>query len=250
MPPLPCRSFRLRPKAGAGCQSRSRARRRKPFPLRLLHSMQPAPQGKPNGGHGGLCRLLHPKLRGKHALRRRTGWPACCGQDSFPPPARRTRAGGFTKPRPPPARVCLPAASGHSVSQNRARLRLGPACPPQAGILLRKTALASGWGLLARCKREFCFTKPRPPPAGVCLPAARGHSASQNRARLRLGPACPLQAGILLRKTAPASGWGLLARCKRAFCFAKPQNPLFSKNNAAVYVESPSGGNAALHGFG
>ena len=140
LPPLPCRSFRLRPKAGAGCQSRSRARRRKPFPLRLLHSMQPAPQGKPNGGHGGLCRLMHPKLRGKHALRRRTGLPACRGQDSFPPPARRTRAFCFTKPRPPPARVCLPAARGHSAWQNRARLRLGPACPLHAGILLRKTA--------------------------------------------------------------------------------------------------------------
>ena len=62
------------------------------------------------------------------------------------------------------------------------------------------------------------------------LSAARGHFASQNCACLRQGSACPLHAGILLRKTAPASGRGLLARCMRAFCFAKPQNPLFSKN--------------------
>ena len=116
----------------------------------------------------GLCRLLHPKLRGKHALRRRSGWPAHRGQESFPPPAR--------------------------------------------------------------CTRAFCFAKPRLPPAGVCLPAASGHFASQNRACLRQGSACPPHAGILLRKTAPASGRSLLARCKRAFCFAKPQNPLFSKN--------------------
>ena len=58
-----------------------------------------------------------------------------------------------------------------------------------------------------------------PPDKLACVPRSRQFSA-----------ACPLHAGILLRRTAPASGRGLLARCMRAFCFAKPQNPLFSKN--------------------
>ena len=58
-----------------------------------------------------------------------------------------------------------------------------------------------------------------PPDRLACVPRSRQFSA-----------ACPLHAGILLRKTAPASGRGLPARCMRAFCFAKPQNPLFSKN--------------------
>ena len=140
-----------------------------------------SPQGKANGGHGWLCRLPHPKLRGKAALCRRTGWPACHSQENLLPPARRKRAFCFAKPRLPPAGVCLPAACGHFASQSRACLRQGSACPLQAGILPRKAAPASGRGLPARCMRAFCFAKPRLPPAGVCLPAACGHFASQNR---------------------------------------------------------------------
>ena len=78
-----------------------------------------SPQGKANGGHGWLCRLPHPKLRGKAALCRRTGWPACHSQENLLPPARRKRAFCFAKPRLPPAGVCLPAACGHFASQNR-----------------------------------------------------------------------------------------------------------------------------------
>ena len=46
-------------------------------------------------------------------------------------------------------------------------------------------------GLRAAVKTIFCR-----------LSAARGHFASRNRACLRQGSACPLHAGILLRKTA------------------------------------------------
>ena len=149
------------------------------------------------------------------------GWFACLSKEPFYCLPRCKRAFCFAKPRLPPAGVCLPAASGHFTSQNRACLRLGPVCPPHAGILLRKTAPASGWGLSARRKRAFCFAKPRLPPAGVCLPAASGHFASQNRACLRQGSACPLHAGILLRKTA---------------------EPLVFKMDAAVPANYPSAG--------
>ena len=118
LPPLPCRSFRLRPKAGAGCQSRGRARRRKRFPLRLLHSMQPAPKASRIAAMGALPPAASETAR-QTALRRRSGWPAHRGQESFPPPARCTRTFCFAKPRLPPAGVCLPAASGHFASQNR-----------------------------------------------------------------------------------------------------------------------------------
>ena len=268
----------------AVAQCRSRARRRKRFLLQLQHSTQPASKARRMAAMGGFAVFRIQNCGAK---------PLCAaGQDGLRATAKKISCR-------------LPAASGHFASQNRACLRQGSACPLHAGILLRKAAPVSGRGLPARCKRAFCLAKPRLPPAGAAcppqagillrkaapvsgrglparcmrafcfakprLPAASGHFASQNRACLRQGPACPLHAGILLRKAAPASGRGLPARCMRAFCFAKPRlppagvclpaacghfasqnrrTPYFQKINAAVYVEPPSGEKAPLHGPG
>ena len=264
MRPLPCRSFRLWPNAAAGREGGSVFS----YSFSTARS-QPPRQGEwrpwvalPSSASkiAGQSRFVPPDRMACVPQPRKS--PAAC-----PPQAgillRKTapasgrgllarcmRAFCFAKPRLSPAGVCLPAASGHFASQSRACLRQGSACPLQAGILLRKTAPASGRGLLARCKRTFCFAKSRLSPAGACLPAASGHFASQNRACLRQG---------------------LPARCMRAFCFAKPRlppagvclpaacghfasqnrrTPYFQKINAAVYVEPPSGEKAPLHGPG
>ena len=158
-----------------------------------------------------LCSRQGPAAKAADGREGKSVWPygfgAACGQ---PPAASLTAAMGGTLPSsaskiagqsrfvPPDKLACVPRSRQFSA-----------ACPLHAGILLRRTAPASGRGLLARCMRAFCFAKPRLPPAGVCLPAACGHFASQNR-----------------------------------------RTPYFQKTDAAVYVEPPSGGNAALHGFG
>ena len=177
-------------------------------------------------GRGCIFRI---PARGAHSPLR----PLPCRSFRLWPNAAAGREGGsvfsysFSTARSQPPRqgewrpwVALPSSASKIAGQSRfvppdrmacvPQPRKSPAaCPPQAGILLRKAAPASGRGLLARCMRAFCFAKPRLPPAGVCLPAACGHFASQNR-----------------------------------------RTPYFQKINAAVYVEPPSGEKAPLHGPG
>ena len=230
-----CRSFRLWPNAAAGRAGR--------FLLQLQHSTQPAPQGKAKWRPWVACRLPASKIAGAKPL-------CAAGQSDLratakkisaacPPQAgillRKSRAclrqvccplhaGIFRKAAPVSGRSACPLQRAFCLAKPRL-LRQGLPARCMRAFCFAKPRLSPAGGLPARCKRAFCFAKPRLPPAEVCLPATCGHFASQNRACLRQGSACPLHAGILLRKAAPVSGRGLPARCKRAFCFAKPRLP-------------------------